>query len=117
LLDENVKRSLLIAPTEKAPHIVIRAIGDSNAPPLRTLDPEILQWCEANNFSLLTNNRASMPVHLQAHLAAGRDVPGIFILSRNMDINSTVDHLALIVGASEAEEYIDHIHFLPSTSL
>lgn len=117
LLDENVKRSLLLAITEKAPQVVVRAIGDGNAPPLRTPDPEILLWCEANSFSLLTNNRASMPVHLQEHLAAGRHVPGIFILNRNMDISSTVDHLALIVGASEAEEYFDRINFLPITAL
>lgn len=117
LLDENVKRSLLLALRENVPELALRSIGEDGAPQLRTPDPEILLWCEANNFSLVTNNRASMPVHLQDHLAAGRYVPGIFILNRKMDTNSTVNHLALIVGASEAEEYADRINYLPVTSL
>jgi hypothetical protein len=29
---------------------------------------------------LVTNNRATMPAHLTAHLAQGRHVPGIFIV-------------------------------------
>ncbi len=58
-------------------------------PPRGTLDPEILVWCEQNGTILVTNNRASMPVHLHDHLAEGRHIPGIFILNSKMGIRQT----------------------------
>ena len=47
-------------------------------------------------FSLVTENRGSMPVHLQNHLAAGRHVPTIFILNDGMSIGQTAEELVLI---------------------
>ncbi|MDM8525395.1 hypothetical protein QUF80_18670, partial [Desulfococcaceae bacterium HSG8] len=31
---------------------------------------DILLWCETDNFSLVTNNRKTMPGHLKEHLGA-----------------------------------------------
>jgi hypothetical protein len=45
---------------------------------LWTLDPEILLWCEAHRFILVTNNRRSMPRHLADHLAMGCQNPKDF---------------------------------------
>ena len=57
-----------------------------------------------------------MPVHLQEHLAAGRRAPGIFTLNQNMPLGETADELVLIWGASEAEEYINQLNYLPLSS-
>jgi hypothetical protein len=54
-----------------------------------------------------------MPVHLQDYLAAGHHVPGIFILNIRMTMGETVDELALIWEASEIEEYVNRIWYLP----
>jgi len=56
----------------REPRLTIWKIGMPGVPPSGTLDPEILLWCEGNDFILVTNNRKSMPVHLADHLAAGR---------------------------------------------
>jgi hypothetical protein len=37
-------------------------------------------------FALATYNRASMPIHLRDHLAAGRHIPGVFVLRRKMTV-------------------------------
>jgi hypothetical protein len=113
LLDENVDPRLLKALRRRAPEMVVWPIGAPGTPALQTLDPEILIWCETHGFSLVTNNRTSMPVHLQDHLAAARHVPGIFILNPNMPMGQTVDELVLIWGASEPDEYYDLLHHLP----
>lgn len=113
LLDEHVNPRLRKALKRLTPDIVVWRIGDPSAPALSTPDPEILLWCEERGFSLVTNNRESMPVHLQEHLAAGRHVPGIFTLNPQMTIGETADELVLIRGASEAEEYVDQLHYLP----
>lgn len=116
LLDEHVNPRLRKALKRLAPDIVVWRLGDPGAPPLSTLDPEILFWCEDHGFSLVTNNRESMPVHLREHLAAGRRVPGIFTLNPSMTISETADELVLIWGASEAEEYMDQLNYLPLSS-
>lgn len=113
LLDENVNPRLRRAIGRRFPAIVAWCVGDAGAPDLQTLDPDILLWCEANGFILVTNNRSSMPLHLRDHLAAGRHVPGIFILNPNMSMGATVDELALIWGASDPAEYVGRLSFLP----
>lgn len=113
LLDENVNPRLGKALKRHTPEMAVWQVGDPGTPPLHTLDPDILIWCEANGFTLVTNNRASMPTHLRDHLGAGRHMPGIFILNPNMTIGETVDELTLIWGASEPDEYYDLLHYLP----
>jgi hypothetical protein len=113
LLDEHVNPRLQKALRRQSPEMVVWCIGDPGAPALHSLDPEILSWCEAHSFSLVTNNRASMPVHLRVHLDLGRHVPGIFILNPNMSWGETVDELALIWSALEAEEYANRLNYLP----
>ena len=65
---------------------------------------------------LVTNNRATMPVHLRDHLAAGRHIPGIFILNPGMSKGETIDDLTLIWAASEASEHVDRLSYLPLSS-
>ncbi len=113
LLDENVIPNLREALHRQMPELVVWIVGDPAAPGRGTSDPEILRWCEVNNFSLITNNRASMPVHLRDHLDVGQHVPGIFILNPNRSIGDTVVELALICGASAPDEYRDLLVFLP----
>jgi hypothetical protein len=113
LLDENLDPRLKKALIRKAPDMVVWRVGDSGAPPLQTSDPEILVWCEAKKFTLVTNNRASMPVHLRDHLEAGRHIPGIFILRRNMTMAKIIDELVLIWDVAKPDEYVDQLRYLP----
>ncbi len=113
LLDENVdhvyRRELL----KREPMMTIWLVGTPGAPQRGTLDPDILRWCEAHDFLLVTNKRKSMPVHLSDHLAAGGHVPGILELNPNMSIGETIDELWLIWGTSGTREYQDQIAYLP----
>jgi hypothetical protein len=56
-----------------------------------------------------------MPVHLEAHLHAGRHVPGILILDLDLSVGAILDELALIASASRDDEYEDQIVYLPLT--
>ena len=113
LLDENVNPILRSALLRKRPNLTVWQVGMLGTPALGTLDPEILFWCEENDFILVTNNRKSMPVHLTDHLATGRRAAGIFILNAEMNVGETVDELVLIAAASSAEEYQAQIIYLP----
>lgn len=88
-------------------------IGDEGAPARGIPDPKILTWCEQNNFSLITNNRKSMPQHLDDHLTAGHHVPGIFTVNLKASMGLIIEELILIAGASHEEEFRDRIVYVP----
>ena len=113
LIDKNTSRTLADQLRRLAPDIDVLLVGDEGAPPRGTLDPEILRWCEEQDFLLVTNNRKSMPEHLAAHLEAGKHVPGILELNPKMNVGETIEELLLIWGASDSSEYQDVIVYLP----
>jgi Domain of unknown function (DUF5615) len=115
LLDEHIDHAIREGLHRRRPELEIHAVGDSSAPNRGTPDPDILIWCETARFVLVTNNRATMPVHLRAHLAAGRHIPGILMLNPGMSIGEVIDELELVWDASDAEEYADRISYLPVT--
>ena len=109
LLDEHLPRWWPVAIRRRQPALDVRRVGGPGAPPLQSPDPILLDWCEANGFLLLTNNRRSMPGHLAGHLAAGRHVPGIIQVEASHDVKDLADTFALIAGASLLHEYQDRI--------
>jgi hypothetical protein len=115
LLDENVDVRYRGQLLRHAPALIVKAINDPDAPSKEAKDPEILQWCEAHGFLLVTNNRRSMPRPLADHLASGGHVPGIFVLDPEMSMGQTIEELILIAEASFIDEYKDSIIYSPLT--
>jgi len=115
LLDEHIDPVYRTQLVHAAPDLTVWIIGDPGAPPRGTLDPDILIWCEDNDFLLITNNRKSMPRHLNDHLALGQHIPGILVVSPAMTMSQLIDELVLIAGASAPSEYRDLILYLPLT--
>lgn len=115
LLDEHLNPAYRSHLVRRNPDLVVRIIGDLDAPPKGTLDSDILVWCETNGFMLVTNNRKSMPKHLADHLADGRHIPGILTIDTDQSIGQTVEDLLIIAGASFDSEYQDRIDYLPLT--
>lgn len=113
LIDENVDPTYTRQLRRLNPDLFVLAVGELTAPSRGTLDPEILAWCEEHSFILVTNNRKSMPVHLNDHLAQNRHIPGIVILNTKLSIGENLDELLLIADASFEDEYRDRIAFLP----
>ena len=113
LLDENMPHAVRNQLLLREPEMQILAIGDEMAPTLGTLDPAILEWIEQNNYILISRNRRTIPRHLRDHLAAGRHVPGIFLLRRQYSWGQLIEDLLLIWSTSKPGEYQDRIEYLP----
>lgn len=113
LFDENVPPTIRNFLLQTNPNIVAFAVGDGIAPPKGTLDPAILDWIAARNCWLVTNNRASMPVHLNDHLADGKHIPGIIQLPRRLEVRLIVADLVLLWTAAEPDEFQDQLVHLP----
>ena len=113
LINENISPEYRTQLLYHEPSLTVMVIGDEGAPARGTPDPEILAWCEQHQFSLITNNRESMPQHLSDHLSAGNHVPGIFTINLAVPMGKIIEELLLIASASDEDEYIDEIKYVP----
>jgi uncharacterized protein DUF5615 len=113
LLDEHIPQLFRVQLSRQDPAPTVSQIGDEGTPKKGTLDPELLEWCEANDFLLVTNNRATMPVHLADHLAAGMHVPGILCLDLGAPIGLIIEYLWLLALASREDEFSGTITHIP----
>ncbi|NER37791.1 MAG: hypothetical protein F6J93_28170 [Oscillatoria sp. SIO1A7] len=116
LIDENLSPDLKMAVLRLNPTIDILRVGDTGAPPLGTPDPEILQYLELSKRLLVTDNRKSIPGHLEAHWANGGRIWGLFWTRPGSSLGDRAQELFLIWEVSEAEEWIDTLDWIPFSS-
>ncbi len=115
LIDENLSLNIAPAVRRHNPSIDILHVGDPGAPPLKTRDPDILEFCERERRILVSKNRKSMPGHLTDHAQAGGHFWGILSVKkgRELDIGGIIESLILVWEIQEAEEYRDTQDWIP----
>ena len=113
LLDENLPTLYRIQLSRLVPELTVWMVGDPGAPDRGAKDPSILDWCDQYGFILVTNNQASMPLHLVDHLASGKHVPGILAFRPKATIKVILDDLILIAELSDTDEFCDQIVHIP----
>jgi hypothetical protein len=113
LLDENESPRLKVALLRLNPAIDVVRVGDPDAPPLGTPDPDLLRFLELSQRVLVTSNRTSMPAHIEVHWAAGGHLWGLFWVRPLTPIGRLAQALFLVWEASEAEEWIDQLDWIP----
>ncbi|AGY60069.1 DUF5615 family PIN-like protein [Gloeobacter kilaueensis] len=113
LIDENLSNQYCIQLLRRSPQLVVHAIGQEGVPGYGAPDPEILRWCEDNDFVLVTEDRRSMPGHLEAHLAAGGHVPGILTLRPWASMGEVIEELLLLADVAVPDDLRDQLVFIP----
>ncbi|MDY7039358.1 MAG: DUF5615 family PIN-like protein [Chloroflexota bacterium] len=113
LLDEHILQATQSQLLRLDAEIDVLAVGQPLAPPKGTSDPDILVWIEKRGYILVTANRRTISEHVRAHYAAGRSIPGILLLKRGVSLGQVIEQLYLLWAASDAEEYVDRILYLP----
>lgn len=113
LLDENLWPMMQTLLLRHDPTIDVLRVGEKGAPPLGTSDVDILLYVERTQRILVTNNRKSMPDHVSAHFAAGHHHWGILQIRNARPLPEIVEALALIWGASTAEEWHNRTDWIP----
>jgi len=113
LLDENEPPRLKAGLLRFNPTIDVLRIGEPGAPSLGTPDLDMLRYLEVSQRILVTSNRTSMPAHLEAHWAAGGHLWGLFWVRPRIPISRLAQDLYLVWEASEAEEWIDRLDWIP----
>ena len=113
LLDENLSPRLKAGLLRYDPSIDILRVGDEDAPPLETGDADILLYLEHARRLLVTDNRSTIPDHMVEHFATGHHHWGVFEIRPSATIGQVLEILYLVWEASEAEEWIDQLRWIP----
>lgn len=111
LADENIDADLVHGLTRRVEGIDIVRVQDVG---LRTLDdPTVLRWAAAEGRILISRDIRTIPGFASERIDAGQVMPGVFVLHSRVPMAAALDDLALIAGASEAEEWVGRVVFLP----
>src|SRR5437016_2699361 len=106
LVDENLRgpfwSALARANAEHHAPIEITCVGEYNAPPLGSKDPEILIWAERHGYVVVSNDLQTMPGLVARHVRTGAHVPGVFLIELPCSIPRILE--ALFYYATESED-------------
>jgi hypothetical protein len=75
-------------------------------------DPDVISVAAESGRILVSHDRKTMPSHF-ARFRETRSCPGIIIVSQDLDIGAAIEDLLLIWVATDAEEWVDLLGFVP----
>jgi predicted nuclease of predicted toxin-antitoxin system len=75
-------------------------------------DPDVLALAAGEDRVLVTHDQSTMPGHFRRFISHQKS-PGVLIVPQNFEIHEAAEELLLIWEASDAEEWINRIEFLP----
>ena len=108
--DADLNIVILLATLRHEPTIDFQTALDAGLP--GRPDPEVLAISAAEGRILVTHDHKTMPRHF-ADFIARQSSPGVLVIPQHIPPNRAVDDLLLIWEATEAEEWIDRIRYLP----
>jgi hypothetical protein len=89
----------------------VREVGMSERP-----DDEVLEYSAREGLEgliVVSHDVNAMPAAADARMAEGRTMAGLFMVHQRDPVGRTIDDLVLIWAATAAEEWQNHISFLP----
>ncbi len=92
------------------PGVDIRTATDAGIEGLA--DSEVLRIAADFGRILVSQDRRTMPLHFSRYVAIAQS-PGVILLREAIPISIAIDELALIWNASEAEEWINRLVWIP----
>ncbi len=117
LIDENLRGdladSLRLAARARGTDLDLLQVGDPDAPPLSTVDPDLLRWCEQHDRTLISRDFRTLPQHLADHRAAGGFSPGIFLIRAGHPWHEVLDDLILLAFAAAPQEVRNLTRYVP----
>jgi hypothetical protein len=75
-------------------------------------DPDVLAIAAGAGRILVSHDRKTMPGHFTRFCGA-RSSPGLIIVSQALDIGAAIEELLLIWVATDAEEWLERVGFVP----
>ena len=113
LLDEHLPEGMMHKLRAALVEAVVIRVGMRDAPAIGTKDADLLRWCSREGFVLITQDKRTMPGHLQSVVNENRVVPGVITLTSQAIRAETVNDVALLLLASEPYELANIVRHVP----
>src|SRR5262245_27698883 len=108
--DYDLKRAIISGVKRRQPEIDFRNADDAE---LRGLnDEEVLAAAAREGRILVSHDRSTMPIHFE-HFISAQECPGLILIEQQLPVREAIEELLLIWEASEAEEWINRLEFIP----
>jgi predicted nuclease of predicted toxin-antitoxin system len=108
--DADLNQIILLATIRREPSIDFQTAQAAGLADLK--DPEVLALTAREGRVLVSHDQKTMPRHF-AEFIAHIPSPGLLIIPQHLPISAAVEDLLLIWFATEAEEWVNRIRFLP----
>jgi predicted nuclease of predicted toxin-antitoxin system len=108
--DADLNQIVLLATVRREPAIDFQtALGAALA---GVGDPEVLAIAARKGRILVTHDHKTMPRHFGQYVTTNTS-PGVLVVPQNLSVAAAAQELLLVWSATEAEEWINRICFLP----
>jgi len=111
LADENFNNDILRGLERRVPDVDMTRIQDTEL--AGEPDTLILKWAAQHNYIVLTHDVNTMRGYFYERVATELPVPGLFLVHGTKPVGEVIDTLELILLASEEDEWLGEIRYLP----
>jgi hypothetical protein len=110
--DADVHHGIVVAVLRREPAIDFASAADTKLEGVA--DPDVLELAAVQGRILVTHDRRTMIEYFRRRLEGGKSSPGVFLVSQFAPLGPVVEALVMVWAASEAAEWRDQVHHVPS---
>ncbi|MEX0612973.1 MAG: DUF5615 family PIN-like protein [Pirellulales bacterium] len=108
--DADFNQTILLAAIRREPSLDFQTAAVGGV--IGISDPEVLAKAAQEGRLLVTHDQRTMPRHI-AEFVARETSAGLLIVRQSLPISMVVEDLLLIHAATEPEEWVNRLGFLP----
>ncbi|MEK6321571.1 MAG: DUF5615 family PIN-like protein [Acidobacteriota bacterium] len=110
-VDENFNNAIIRGLLRKQPGLDIVRVQDAGLSGAD--DPTLLEWAAREKRVLLTHDVSTITRFAYERVKAGLSMPGVFELSRQVQIGRAIDDIRLLAECSLEDEWEGQVRYLP----
>ncbi len=109
--DENFNNAILRGLLRRNPDLDIVRVQDVGLSGAN--DPTVLEWSAREERILLTHDVATITRYAYERVQAGKPMPGVFEVGRNVSIGTAIEDILLIAECAVEGEWEGQVRYLP----
>jgi hypothetical protein len=109
--DENFNNNIVRGLLRRKPDLDVVRIQDAGLSGVD--DPDILEWTAQERRVLLTHDVSTVTHFAYERVRAGKPMPGVFEVSRNVPIGVAIEDILLLAECSLDDEWEGQVRYLP----
>ena len=109
--DENFNNDIVRGLLRRKPDLDIVRVQDAGLS--GAADSRVLEWTAREGRILLTHDVSIMTRYAYERIQAGKPMPGIFDVSRNLPIGKIIEDILLLADYSLEDEWDGQVRYLP----